>query len=443
MERAGTAVADVVADRFPGRVAVVCGAGNNGGDGRVCARVLRERGRDVELIEGFGDLGEPDVIVDALLGIGLRDAPREDVARMIERINGSGRPVVAVDVPSGVIASTGEVPGAAVRATVTVTFGGAKLGLAVAPGRFHSGLVHVAWIGLDAGSLRARARDARSAGRGAAEGRREHQVPGRIRARRRRLAGLDRGADAGRARGLPRRRGLRHRRGPGVRAARPRGASARGGQARPARGRLREVAAAGRRGGAGSGGAGTCSRARARARPQRRHPRPRPHRCSNGCPFPVVLDADGLWALEPFERASADRDDAALGRAGPAARDGGGGDRRPPARVGPAGGVALRLDSAAEGSRHAGRLAPRGGARRDVRRAVACHRRDGRRALRRDRGVPRQGHGAAARRGGRPRWPTGSPPSSPLPRRGSSRATCCPASSARWKARARTCRRSP
>ena len=152
MERAGTAVADVVADRFLGRVAVVCGAGNNGGDGRVCARVLRGRGRDVELIEGFGDLGDPDVIVDALLGIGLRDTPREDVARMIERINGAGKPVVAVDVPSGVIASTGEVPGAAVRATVTVTFGAAKLGLAVAPGRFHSGLVHVAWIGLDAGS---------------------------------------------------------------------------------------------------------------------------------------------------------------------------------------------------------------------------------------------------------------------------------------------------
>ena len=90
MERAGTAVADVVAERFPGRVAVVCGGGNNGGDGRVCARVLRERGRDVVSVDGFGDLGEPDVIVDALLGIGLKEAPREDVARMIERINAAG-----------------------------------------------------------------------------------------------------------------------------------------------------------------------------------------------------------------------------------------------------------------------------------------------------------------------------------------------------------------
>ena len=149
MERAGLAVADVVTDRYPGRVAVLCGRGNNGGDGRVCARVLRERGRDVVLVEALGDFGEPDVIVDALLGIGLDEAPREDVARMIERINAAGKPVVAVDVPSGVNASTGEVPGAAVRAETTVTFGAAKVGLAVAPGRFHAGLVHVAPIGLE------------------------------------------------------------------------------------------------------------------------------------------------------------------------------------------------------------------------------------------------------------------------------------------------------
>src|SRR5438034_1063937 len=148
MERAGTAVADVVLGRFPGRVAVVCGKGNNGGDGRVCARVLREAGREVEVVEGFGELGEPGVIVDALFGIGLHDAPHEDAARMIERINASRCPVVAVDVPSGVDGSTGEVPGAAVRATVTVTFGAAKVGLEVAPGRLLAGSVHVAQIGL-------------------------------------------------------------------------------------------------------------------------------------------------------------------------------------------------------------------------------------------------------------------------------------------------------
>jgi NAD(P)H-hydrate epimerase len=148
MERAGTAVAELVLRDFPGRVTVVCGRGNNGGDGKVCARVLREARRDVHVVEGVGDLGTPDVIVDALLGIGLKDAPREDAARMIELINAAGCPVVAVDVPSGIDASTGEVPGAAVRATTTVTFGAAKVGLAVAPGRFHAGSVRVAPIGL-------------------------------------------------------------------------------------------------------------------------------------------------------------------------------------------------------------------------------------------------------------------------------------------------------
>jgi ADP-dependent NAD(P)H-hydrate dehydratase / NAD(P)H-hydrate epimerase len=148
MERAGRAVADVVMRSYPGRVTVVCGRGNNGGDGKVCARVLREAGRTVQVIDEVGDLDAPDVIVDALLGIGLKDAPREDAARMIELVNGSGCPVVAVDVPSGVNASTGEVPGAAVRAALTVTFGAAKVGLAVAPGGFHAGSVHVAPIGL-------------------------------------------------------------------------------------------------------------------------------------------------------------------------------------------------------------------------------------------------------------------------------------------------------
>ena len=148
MERAGAAVAEVVLRGFPGRVTVVCGKGNNGGDGRVCARVLREAGRQVTVVDEVGDLAEADVIVDALLGIGLRDAPREDAARMIERINAANRPVIAVDVPSGVNASTGEVPGAAVRATVTVTFGAPKVGLAIAPGRLHAGSVSVAPLGL-------------------------------------------------------------------------------------------------------------------------------------------------------------------------------------------------------------------------------------------------------------------------------------------------------
>jgi NAD(P)H-hydrate epimerase len=148
MERAGSAVAELVLRQFPGRVTVVCGKGNNGGDGKVCARMLRAAGREVEVVDGVGDLGQPDVVVDALLGIGLTDAPREDAARMIELMNTSGRPIVAVDVPSGVNASTGEVAGAAVHATATVTFGAVKVGLAISPGRLHAGKVVVAPIGL-------------------------------------------------------------------------------------------------------------------------------------------------------------------------------------------------------------------------------------------------------------------------------------------------------
>jgi NAD(P)H-hydrate epimerase len=148
MQRAGAAVARVVLERFPGRVAVVCGSGSNGGDGQIAARVLRDAGREVTVIERIGELGSPEVVVDALLGTGFHGTPREEAARMIEAINACGAPVVAVDVPSGVNGSTGEVPGAAVRATATVTMEAAKVGLAVAPGRFHAGAVQVAPIGL-------------------------------------------------------------------------------------------------------------------------------------------------------------------------------------------------------------------------------------------------------------------------------------------------------
>jgi ADP-dependent NAD(P)H-hydrate dehydratase / NAD(P)H-hydrate epimerase len=148
MERAGAAVARLVLERFPGRVAVVCGRGANGGDGRVAARLLREAGREAAVVEQPGGLGSPEVVVDALFGTGFHGAPRDDAARLIEEMNGCGAAVVAVDVPSGVDGSTGEVRGAAVRATATVTMEAAKVGLVVAPGRFHAGAVHVAPIGL-------------------------------------------------------------------------------------------------------------------------------------------------------------------------------------------------------------------------------------------------------------------------------------------------------
>jgi NAD(P)H-hydrate epimerase len=147
MERAGAAVALEVMHRYPGarRIACVCGGGSNGGDGRIAAGVLREAGRDAEETD---ELDGADLVVDALFGTGFRGAPRPGAAALIERINRSEAPVVAVDVPSGVDASTGEIAGPAVRAEVTVTFHGPKVGLHVAPGRFRAGDVVVADIGL-------------------------------------------------------------------------------------------------------------------------------------------------------------------------------------------------------------------------------------------------------------------------------------------------------
>jgi ADP-dependent NAD(P)H-hydrate dehydratase / NAD(P)H-hydrate epimerase len=147
MERAGRAVAEQALARFPRarRFALVCGGGANGGDGRIAGRVLREAGREAE---ETSDPGGADVVVDALFGTGFSGEPRPDAAALIEAINGSAAPVVAVDIPSGVNASSGEVPGAAVRADLTVTFHGRKVGHEVAPGRFRCGDVVVADIGL-------------------------------------------------------------------------------------------------------------------------------------------------------------------------------------------------------------------------------------------------------------------------------------------------------
>jgi ADP-dependent NAD(P)H-hydrate dehydratase / NAD(P)H-hydrate epimerase len=150
MDRAGRAVAEEVMRRFPEArdVAAVCGGGANGGDGRIACEVLAGQGRDARAVEPGESLGEPDVVLDALLGTGLRGGPRPEAVREIEAMNASAAPVLAVDVPSGVNASTGEIAGPAVRADATVTFHGRKVGLEVAPGRFHAGEVLVADIGL-------------------------------------------------------------------------------------------------------------------------------------------------------------------------------------------------------------------------------------------------------------------------------------------------------
>jgi ADP-dependent NAD(P)H-hydrate dehydratase / NAD(P)H-hydrate epimerase len=153
MQRAGRAVAETVLRRYPDarRIAAVCGKGANGGDGRIALRLLEEAGRATS-----AELDGADVVIDALFGTGFHGAPRDDAAQLIERINAAAAPVVAVDLPSGVDASTGEIAGAAVDADVTVTMHAPKVGLAVAPGRFHAGDVEVADIGVDADETRNR-----------------------------------------------------------------------------------------------------------------------------------------------------------------------------------------------------------------------------------------------------------------------------------------------
>ena len=179
MERAGTAAAEAALRHFPDarRIAVWCGGGSNGGDGLVVARKLREARRDVEVrlavpeekFQGdagemlrqaqesgvpFGTGGEADLVIDAVFGTGFSGAPRRAAVRLLEQLNSLRTPVLAVDVPSGVDASTGEAAAPAVTAERTITFHALKVGHVVAPGRFHSGEVEVADIGLPSSETR-------------------------------------------------------------------------------------------------------------------------------------------------------------------------------------------------------------------------------------------------------------------------------------------------
>jgi ADP-dependent NAD(P)H-hydrate dehydratase / NAD(P)H-hydrate epimerase len=161
MERAGAAAAEAALQAYGGaeRWTVVAGGGANGGDGRIAARHLADAGKDVRIVDakaGETELGEPHVIVDALFGTGFSGEPRAPAAALIARMNRSGVPILAIDLPSGVDASTGEIAGEAVRAATTVTFHGRKLGVIVAPGRFHAGGVRVLDIGLDRAETGAR-----------------------------------------------------------------------------------------------------------------------------------------------------------------------------------------------------------------------------------------------------------------------------------------------
>lgn len=175
MEAAGAAVAEVVEERYPqGQVLVLCGPGNNGGDGFVAAKKLKEAGRDVRLalfgekerLKGdaafFADLwngpireARPDglrgaaVVVDALLGAGLDRDIDSGLAELIEAVNGLRVPVVAVDVPSGIDGASGQVRGIAVKADVSVTFFRLKPGHLLQPGRAACGEVVLAQIGIE------------------------------------------------------------------------------------------------------------------------------------------------------------------------------------------------------------------------------------------------------------------------------------------------------
>jgi ADP-dependent NAD(P)H-hydrate dehydratase / NAD(P)H-hydrate epimerase len=175
MENAGRAVAEAIVARWAPRETIVfCGPGNNGGDGFVVARLLRDMGWPVrvalvgarEKLKGDAGvnatkwtgqpidsatpdrIGRAELIVDALFGAGLDRDIGEPVASLIEAINASGRPVIAVDVPSGVDGGTGAVRGAAVKAELTVTFFRRKPGHHLLPGRDLMGEIILADIGI-------------------------------------------------------------------------------------------------------------------------------------------------------------------------------------------------------------------------------------------------------------------------------------------------------
>lgn len=183
MRAAGDAVAQA-AQRLCAEgacVLVLCGPGNNGGDGFVAARLLSKAGRRVEVrllgrrealsgdaalaADGWtGPLGEApgdddlagyDLVIDALFGAGLSRDLDGDARALVERINAAGRPVLSVDVPSGIDGNTGAVRGVAVRADETVTFVAFKPGHVLEPGRSLCGRLRLAEIGAGEAALAA------------------------------------------------------------------------------------------------------------------------------------------------------------------------------------------------------------------------------------------------------------------------------------------------
>lgn len=175
MERAGACVAQAAKDMLAptGRVLILCGPGNNGGDGFVAARLLAEDGYRVRvgllgalerlsgdaqaaaaryegIVVPLGEIAceEADLVIDALFGTGLARALEGDVAACIAEVAASDVPVLAVDIPSGIDGDSGEVCGAALPATRTVTFAARKPGHLLLPGRDFCGEIRVVDIGI-------------------------------------------------------------------------------------------------------------------------------------------------------------------------------------------------------------------------------------------------------------------------------------------------------
>lgn len=179
MQRAGEAAFRLACERYPDarHWLVLCGHGNNGGDGYVVARLAQDSGKRVTLLaleshhvlpeeaslarQAWLDAGgvihnanaswsdDVALIIDGLLGTGIRDAPREAVSALIEKANAYPAPVLALDIPSGLLADTGATPGAVIDADDTITFIALKPGLLTGKARDVTGTLHHHTLGLD------------------------------------------------------------------------------------------------------------------------------------------------------------------------------------------------------------------------------------------------------------------------------------------------------
>lgn len=179
MEQAAFAVADIVENYNPTLILSVVSKGNNGGDGVATARILKNRGYDVEILivgdpeqgskdfkkqleiareyqidifnykDNALDMKKYDLIIDGLIGIGLKGEVQGEISEVIKEINNAGARVISIDIPSGISTDTGEILGQAVVADETVTFGFLKIGHLLYPARDYCGEIKIAPLSFD------------------------------------------------------------------------------------------------------------------------------------------------------------------------------------------------------------------------------------------------------------------------------------------------------